>query len=581
MVYYKHEWQDGELITSDNLNNLESGIQSAHTQVSVKDFGALGDRVTDDTQSFIDSITKSKETGGVVFVPRGKYLISKTIDLEGVTIIGESKNNTFLLGVNIDVVFNVGYGTSIKDVNFIGSENGKKLTALNIGLQNKSVGGGIIENVNFRGVASTNQEGTINDTGFVGIKIGASSTQGSINGIFPFIFRDLQFFDVTDGIIICPEAYEFINGNHFDNIIVMGYVHSGIWLKNVENSDAISQNYFSDLQIQARSYTAKNSAGILIQHGINNYFNFVHTWTDGGKSVPSIVINSELQSDDISIRDNTFDNFKLESDIVCADIYKGINTFKNLSINDWTSGYFKSQVSTLKGSYNSIAENLVPNDLIEKLLSPIGTTLSSLDSYTKKISLDNKGYYLNINSTTTTNHLVWLNINQTTANKIKSLGRVSAGFVFDTDTPTTTIPEIKVVFKNSTNGNQYETPVILKEIGRDKNGSYIIRNIIDTSSVDPQYDLLYMGLYNRSANDMKIRELQLMYGNVGINSIVYGKKSNYYKSFGNIESPTTFKDIGINIFQGTSLINGLSFDSSLLTVTSCNGLYEYEYKIYN
>ena len=53
MVYDKHEWQDGELITSGKLNHMELGIQLADKQVSVKDYGAVGDGVADDTEIFI------------------------------------------------------------------------------------------------------------------------------------------------------------------------------------------------------------------------------------------------------------------------------------------------------------------------------------------------------------------------------------------------------------------------------------------------------------------------------------------------------------------------------------------------
>jgi hypothetical protein len=50
--------------------------------VSVKDFGAVGDGVTDDTaaiQAAVDAVVAA--SGGKVFVPTGKYLVSSTIDL--------------------------------------------------------------------------------------------------------------------------------------------------------------------------------------------------------------------------------------------------------------------------------------------------------------------------------------------------------------------------------------------------------------------------------------------------------------------------------------------------------------------
>lgn len=42
MVYNKHEWRDGELITSDNLNNMENGIQLAYS-IQKGDKGDKGD----------------------------------------------------------------------------------------------------------------------------------------------------------------------------------------------------------------------------------------------------------------------------------------------------------------------------------------------------------------------------------------------------------------------------------------------------------------------------------------------------------------------------------------------------------
>lgn len=71
--------------------------------VSVKDFGAVGDGITDDTaaiQAAIDSLT----AGGSCFFPRGTYLISDTITLgyvgEGIRLHGVALHGTVILQSN-------------------------------------------------------------------------------------------------------------------------------------------------------------------------------------------------------------------------------------------------------------------------------------------------------------------------------------------------------------------------------------------------------------------------------------------------------------------------------------------------
>ena len=68
---------------------------------SVTDFGAKGDGITDDTESFqkgLNSLTNvgpSKVNGGILFVPAGKYVIKGNLNIpKGVTIRGEWKKCT-------------------------------------------------------------------------------------------------------------------------------------------------------------------------------------------------------------------------------------------------------------------------------------------------------------------------------------------------------------------------------------------------------------------------------------------------------------------------------------------------------
>lgn len=56
--------------------------------VNVKDMGAVGDGIADDTKAFRDAVKKAGETKVDVYVPYGKYVISDTIDLDCVMLVG-------------------------------------------------------------------------------------------------------------------------------------------------------------------------------------------------------------------------------------------------------------------------------------------------------------------------------------------------------------------------------------------------------------------------------------------------------------------------------------------------------------
>ena len=60
--------------------------------VSVKDFGAVGDGVTDDTAAFNAAIAALPANGGTIYVPNADYRINLTITKSGVTLQGETNS---------------------------------------------------------------------------------------------------------------------------------------------------------------------------------------------------------------------------------------------------------------------------------------------------------------------------------------------------------------------------------------------------------------------------------------------------------------------------------------------------------
>ncbi|OMF47706.1 MULTISPECIES: glycosyl hydrolase family 28-related protein [Paenibacillus] len=76
------------------------GSSSETMYVSVKDFGAVGDGVTDDTSAFQNAIQQlSTGNGGTLFLPKGKYLVKQTMNItKAISILGEGSDSTDMDG---------------------------------------------------------------------------------------------------------------------------------------------------------------------------------------------------------------------------------------------------------------------------------------------------------------------------------------------------------------------------------------------------------------------------------------------------------------------------------------------------
>ena len=93
-------------------------------KVSIRDFGAVGDGLTDDTQAIQDAIDSvSFYGGGVVEVPVGVYIVNGLFIESDITLQGESCNDSAIKlksGSNTSVVSVSGAIATFRDVFLIG-----------------------------------------------------------------------------------------------------------------------------------------------------------------------------------------------------------------------------------------------------------------------------------------------------------------------------------------------------------------------------------------------------------------------------------------------------------------------------
>lgn len=182
---------------------LRTAQDKMRETVSVKDFGAVGDGLVDDTAA----IQAALDVGGAVFVPEGTYLIGGALSL---TSSGASSKNLLMFGETADSV-----------ISFVG---GGKLSLL----KSNFSGDFILRDLSFKsdGNAATKVlfsvgRGEVRDCTFTGFNVGLE-----VNGAYQVIEHN-TFIGCTIGLR-CPDR-------GVDPVITPGLFY---------NANSVSNNFF-------------------------------------------------------------------------------------------------------------------------------------------------------------------------------------------------------------------------------------------------------------------------------------------------------------------------------------------------
>eukprot|EP01137_Pigoraptor_chileana_P008954 Opistho-2@56506 len=88
----------------EELPLIHPVIQRESTDINVKDFGAMGNGVTDDTQAFNHAMRKADSLHARLFIPIGRYLVNLKLSYDNLSITGEQQssddfsNGTVIMG---------------------------------------------------------------------------------------------------------------------------------------------------------------------------------------------------------------------------------------------------------------------------------------------------------------------------------------------------------------------------------------------------------------------------------------------------------------------------------------------------
>ena len=314
--------------TGGVVRNLHDKLSDT---VSVKDFGAVGDGVTDDTAAFTSAIAAASE----VHVPAGTYKISSTLTLTTTRLIGEQYQNTFLrFTAAVTTAVEIGGGGHIEEITLNGAD-----TTDCIGLTNVAAGVNNISalRVRVREFKGTNARG-IKLADAVGVwfdqvyalqcKIGML-IQGATGPFGTYMhFKDCSFRESTNMGVLITRAY----GVTFDNCLFEQNTLEGVVVDVLDNVErvAFNQCWFE------RNYESSSSNYQLVMDG-----------SGGGETLSYTTINK---------------CFFYQGVAKAAHISKGIATTFKENVIDNAAGevlFDASSSGWIKDQRYSIAEGVI------------------------------------------------------------------------------------------------------------------------------------------------------------------------------------------------------------------------------
>ncbi len=186
--------------------------------LNVKDFGAIGDGETDDTEAFELALIEAESLGAKLFIPSGIYKISKTLTIgDGVSLIGEgpgsvpleTPNNGSLLryegnkyAIKID-----GHNAKIRDLVIRDNSDGNAKGGVMVVANNR-----LVEGVHMFEVLIS---GFTNGTG---LNLVAKNS----GGIAYCSFESVRIRHGKIGIKIAPTSDSFVNSNTWSHCQISG-----------------------------------------------------------------------------------------------------------------------------------------------------------------------------------------------------------------------------------------------------------------------------------------------------------------------------------------------------------------------
>ena len=254
---------------NNELENLNNSITSEREEYSTnaKDFGVVGDGISDDTVALQNAIDHANTKSRMLYIPKGKYLISEPLVLNGCSVYG-AKGNVYEKDDEQGVII----VCATKDFTAIKQGSLKRpdiqFTLSDIMVENALIGFEINYVINS---VFTNLYVRLSDTGF---KLGDSTAVGSMFNHFN------NFYTVDCRVGIESHSRGYFNNNTFNNGFIAGDEYA---IKiNVDDGYGAVNNTFNNVEIKSTL-----GRGVILESNSNTNFNNCY-FEVGGNAVRTL-----------------------------------------------------------------------------------------------------------------------------------------------------------------------------------------------------------------------------------------------------------------------------------------------------
>ena len=291
---------------------LKSKLQDT---VSVKDFGAVGDGVADDTAAFNEAIAAASH----VYVPLGTYKITTTVFLEdnkhlqlaaGATISATVGTALHLSGASSSVMGN-GNNSIVK------STVASPLGIICVGHTSTSDTDGIeynkVQNLRIQGADPWGAASALQTNYTVGLMLFNAQGFNATGYVYYNSFSDLFIQDVKEGIVLAGT----VNANFFNTILFWRMGHNAFHIYSPYSTDTPGDRYGYDWDLSTLNSAAAENI-------ISNFFidsSFAAFVTEPGYTSRTFSDGQSYPTEGAALRITGHANFNQMTNILCEPGY--------------------------------------------------------------------------------------------------------------------------------------------------------------------------------------------------------------------------------------------------------------------